>query len=492
VASAATVHAELLIGGTKVGTEEAIPVVNPADTRDVVGTIPRASREQVARATAAAADAFPTWSRVPMRERAQVLRAAAEALTPAVGARAELLVRESCALIGESRSGTARLGQMLEWYAGVGEAFEEVTELPSPNGVVQVAREPMGVAVLIVPWNSPTTLGFLGLAPILLAGNTVVVKPPTQAPLALMDAIDAMAPLFPPGTINVVTGNANEIGPPLITDPRVRKINFTGSTETGKAIMREAASTVKRVSLELGGNDPAVVLADADLETAVPGLVSGTFALTGQICYDVKRIYVHRSLCADFVAAFEAETSRFVVGNGMDERSTMGPLISDVQRQKVQALVADAEQRGATVRTLGRPLDEATWELGHFMLPTVVSGAPQSCGLVQAEQFGPAIPIVPFETEDEAIALANDSIYGLSSSIWSLDEERAFALARRIEAGTTFINVHRRGASGVDMPFGGFKESGIGRSHGVVALEEQLELHTISSRQPGGRRQGQP
>lgn len=477
----------LLIGGARHTTEETIPVVNPADTRDVVDRIPRGTAEDVALATTAAADAFPTWSAMPMRERAATLREAARALEPGVANRAELLVRESCALIGESRSGTARLGRMLEWYADLGESFEEVSELPSPNGTVQVAREPMGVAVLIVPWNSPTTLGFLGLAPILLAGNTVVVKPPTQAPLALMDAIAALAPLFPPGAINVITGNADEIGRPLVTDPRVRKINFTGSTETGKWILREASASVKRVSLELGGNDPAIVLEDADLDEAVPGLVSGTYALTGQICYDVKRIYVHASHYDEFVERFEAEADRYLVGNGMDERATMGPLISDAQRRKVQALVADAEAQGATVRALGRPLDEASWEHGHFMLPTVVSRVPQTCALVQQEQFGPAVPIVPFKTEDEAIALANDSEYGLSSSIWSRDEERAFALARRVQAGTTFINVHRRGASGVDMPFGGFKESGIGRSHGAVALEEQLELHTISSRKPGGR-----
>ena len=480
------VAASMLIGGRPVERAERIEVVNPSDVRDMVGTIPRATDADVDAAVSAAGEAFPVWSRSLMRDRAAALREAAGALRRGAKARGRLLAREAGHLIGDAMSGMERLSDILLYYADVGETFAEAIDLPSPNGRVTVLRQPMGVAVLIVPWNGPTALGFLGLAPILLAGNTVVVKPPTEAPLALIDALEAIAPFFPAGTINVVTGQAGDIGRALVTHPRVRKINFTGSTETGKQILRDAADTVKRVTLELGGNDAAVVMADANLDHAVPELVTGTFSLTGQVCYNVKRLYVHRSIHDEFVERFRAATDTYVVGDGLDTRTTMGPLISARQRSWVQSLVGDARDAGASVKELGRPLDKEAWPFGHFMLPTVVSELAHDSRLVQCEQFGPVAPIVLFDTEDEAIRLVNDSEYGLSSSLWTRDEERAFALAPRIEAGTTFINVHRRGASAVDMPFGGFKQSGIGRSHGVVAVEEQLELHTVSSRRPAG------
>jgi aldehyde dehydrogenase len=479
-----SVSVSMLVAGRSVDREDSIEVRNPSDARELVGTVPRGSVGDVDGAVTAAASAFPGWSRLPIAERARVLRDAAEALRPNAEARGRLLARETGHPLADAIGGMARLSDILEWYAGVGDTFPEFLDLPSPNGRVTVYRQPMGVATLIVPWNGPTALGFLGLAPILLAGNTVVVKPPTEAPLALIDALQTIAPLFPAGTINVVTGKAAEIGSALVTHPLVRKINFTGSTETGKAILREAAATVKRVTLELGGNDAAVVMADADLDHAVPELVSGVFGLSGQVCYNVKRLYVHRSIHGEFVDRFRTLVDGFVVGDALDPTVTMGPLINDRQHRWVVSLVDDARDAGASVSEVGHPLDESRWQHGHFMLPTVVTDLGHASRLMRCEQFGPVAPIVAYDTEDEAISMVNDSEYGLASSLWSRDEERMFALAQRIEAGTTFINVHRRGATGVDMPFGGFKESGIGRTHGVVALEEQLELHTISSRRP--------
>jgi len=479
-------RAGMLVAGRPVDRMETIEVRNPSDVRDLVGTVPRGSVADVEAAVTAAAAAFPGWSRTPMVERASLLRDAAAALRPGAKARGRLLARETGHPLGDAIAGMGRLSDILLWYADVGENFDDVEELPSPNGRVTVFRQPMGVAVLIVPWNGPTALGFLGLAPILMAGNTVVVKPPTEAPLALIDALETVAPFLPAGTINVVTGHAGEIGKALVTHPLVRKVNFTGSTETGKAILCDAAATVKRVTLELGGNDAAVVMADADLDHAVPELVSGVFGLAGQVCYNVKRLYVHRSIHDEFVDRFASVTDRYVVGDALEPTVTMGPLISDRQRTWVSSLVDDARNGGASVSELGRQLDGEAWRFGHFMLPTVVTNLAHASSLVRCEQFGPVAPIVAYDTEEQAIALVNDTEYGLASSLWSRDEDRMFTLARRIEAGTTFINVHRRGASGTDMPFGGFKESGIGRTHGVVALEEQLELHTISNRRPAG------
>jgi aldehyde dehydrogenase len=480
----APIDEPMRIGGREVRSDEWIPVSNPADVREVVGRIPHGTAEHVAAATAAAAAAFPVWSAVPPAERAARLREAGQALLVDAEARSVLLARECGALLAEARGGVLGCTRALDYYAKVGDAFAWEEELPSPNGRVIVTRDSMGVAAVIVPWNSPTYLGYLALGPILMAGNTVVVKPPTEAPLAFIDSLRVIEPFFPPGTINIVTGPGATVGAALIADPLVRKINFTGSTETGKDVLRAAADTVKRVSLELGGNDPAIVLEDVDLDFVVPELIQGVFALSGQICYDVKRIYVQRSRFDAFVERFTDAADAFVVGNGLAAESTMGALVSDRQARWIAGLIDDAQRRGATVRVVGRKLDADAWDHGHFVLPAVITDVGNEADVVRCEQFGPVIPIMPFDTEDEAIGLANDSQFGLAASVWTPDEERGFRLARRVQAGSTFINVHRRGASGVDMPFGGFKESGLGRGHGVVALEEQFELHTISSRRP--------
>ncbi len=486
--TAPTIHAPvdepMRIGGRDVIADAWIAVHNPADAREIVGRVPAGTAEHAAAATAAAAAAFPAWSSTPPAERAARLREAGQALLADADARGVLLARETGALLSEARGGVLGCTRAFDYSAKVGEAFAYEEELPSPNGRVIVAREAMGVALVIVPWNSPTYLGYLALGPILMAGNTVVVKPPTDAPLALMDSLRVIEPFFPPGTINVVTGPGGTVGAALLSDPLVRKVNFTGSTEVGKEVLRVAADTIKRVSLELGGNDPAIVLDDVDLDFVVPELISGVFALSGQICYDVKRIYVQRSRYAAFVDRFTDAAAAFVVGDGLAPGATMGALVNERQTRWVEGLLDDARQRGAAVNVVGSQLDADAWQHGHFVLPAIVTDVGHDADIVRCEQFGPAIPIMAFDTEDEAIALANDTVYGLAASVWTPDEDRAFRLARRVQAGSTFINVHRRGASGVDMPFGGFKESGLGRGHGVVALEEQFELHTISSRRP--------
>lgn len=478
------VEASMRIGGKDVTTGTWIDVVNPADIREIVGRVPAGSSEHAIAATEAAAAAFPAWSSMPPSERAARIRAAGQALLADAEARSVLLARESGCLLSEAKGGVMGCTRVMDYYAKVGEAFHFEEDLPTPNGRVIVVREPIGVTAVVVPWNSPAYLGFLALGPVLMAGNTVVVKPPTAAPLALIDTLRVIEPFFPVGTINWVTGSGNTVGAALLSAPLVRKINFTGSSDVGKDVLRMAASSIKRVSLELGGNDPAIVMEDVDLDFVVPELIQGVFGLSGQICYDVKRIYVHESRYRAFVDQFTQLTDQFIVGNGMNPRSTLAPLINEKQRTRVAGLIDDARARGARVNVVGSKLDEAAWPHGWYQLPAVVSDADQSYEVVKCEQFGPVIPILSFKTEDEAVALANDSNYGLTSSVWTPDEERAWRLARKIQAGSTFINIHRRGASGVDMPYGGFKESGLGRGHGVVALEEQLEMHTLSSRKP--------
>jgi aldehyde dehydrogenase len=264
----------------------------------------------------------------------------------------------------------------------------------------------------------------------------------------------------------------------------VRKILFTGSTETGRSIMKAAAGTLKNLSLELGGNDPAVVLESATIsDDLVTELMLGTFAISGQVCFSVKRIYVHRSHWATLVEKYCDAVDRLVVGNGLDPSVSMGPLNNRRQYERVQGLLADARERGAEVRALGRKADEASWSEGYFLLPHVVTGLPDSAPLVAEEQFGPAVPIIAFDHDDEAVAAANATEFGLAASVWSDDDAHAMAVARRLQCGTVFRNVHRAGASDMTMPFGGVKQSGIGRMHGVPALEACTESQIVANYQ---------
>lgn len=481
---ATSLRTPMRIGGRDVVADAWIDVTDPSDRREVVGQIPRGSAEDVAAAAAAAAAAFPEWAARTPAERSTILRSGASALLEDADRRAELLSRENGKVLAEAQWEVRGCSSALNYYADLGESFEYEEELPSPNGRVLVVKEPVGVTAVIVPWNSPAYLTFLAISPALIAGNTVVVKPPSEAPLALMDSLRVIERFLPDGVLNVVTGPGGILGPSIATDPHIRKISFTGSVEAGRETLRIAADSIKRVTLELGGNDPAVVFHDADVDVAAPELVKGVYALSGQVCYNVKRIYVHRSRFDDFVDRFTADADKLVVGRGLQPGVTMGPLINERQLGWVSGLIDDARRSGATVSVVGTQHDGAEWTHGNYLRPAVVTGVDQSASIVRCEQFGPVVPIIPFDTEDEAIALANDSHFGLASSVWTRDEERGLAMARRIEAGTTFVNVHRLGASGVDMPFGGVKESGLGRSHGWIALEEQFETHTVSTRHP--------
>jgi aldehyde dehydrogenase len=455
------------------------PVCNPARTHQVVGEVANGEAGHVDAAVAAARRAFTGWAALTPAERAAALRAAAASLQGETERLAVLLTREQGKVLWESRLDVAGAAHILGYYAGLAPVLDDRVFRQDARGTVWLARRPMGVAGVIVPWNSPIYLAFLGIAPALMAGNPVVVKPSELAPLALSEVLRLLAEQLPPGVVNTVPGGA-EAGAAIAGHPDVGKVFFTGSIATGRQVMRTAAGNLKRLSLELGGNDPALILRDATIDDRlVDELVRAVFTLSGQVCFNVKRIYVHEARYPEFVERYCRAVDALVVGDGLDPAVTMGPLNNRAQFERVSALLERSAAQGE-VHTLGRKADPASWTDGYFLLPSVVTGLPPDAELVGCEQFGPVIPVLAFTDDDEAVRLANGTDFGLAASVWSDDRAHARQLASRLEAGSVFLNVHRIGASDVSMPFGGFKQSGLGRNHGEAALDSCTELQTIA------------
>jgi aldehyde dehydrogenase len=474
------VRAPVLVAGEELESSW-LPVHNPARRSEVVGHVAMGTADHVDRAVDAARQAFGSWSGLDAHERAQLMAEAAAALDEHVPALARLLTREQGKVLWESRVDVGGAAHILHYYTGLADRVaEDEVFRQDERGTVWVGRRPMGVTGVIVPWNSPVYLAFLGIAPALLAGNTLVVKPSELAPLALGEVLRVVARHLPTGVLNVVPGSA-EAGSAMSRHADIRKLFFTGSTVTGRHVMREAAGNLKNVSLELGGNDPALVLESASVtDGLVDELVKGVYSASGQICFDVKRIYVHQSHYDDLVDRFLRAVDRIVVGDGLDPRTTMGPVNNVPAFDRITALLERTRASGATVHELGSQLDPTTWHDGLFLRPAVVTDIAPGAELVTCEQFGPVVPVLPFRDDDEAVAMANDSEFGLAASVWSDDREHALRVARRIESGSVFLNVHRIGASDVSMPFGGMKTSGIGRGHGQSALDACTELQTVA------------
>jgi acyl-CoA reductase-like NAD-dependent aldehyde dehydrogenase len=475
---AAAVHVPLLIGGKPAEGRGTFEVRDPGRFADVVALVEDAGREHVDAAVRAAAGAAADWRDRSVAERVALLGAAVTAVGSTVEGLVPLLTRENGGTLVESRMDLARGTALFHDLLGLAPEFLAPRTTETGTHWLSVERVPVGVVALIVPWNSPIVLTMSKLAPALLTGNTAVVKPSVLAPAALTGVLRTIADGLPPGVLNVVHGDA-EPGSALVAHPAVRKVSFTGSVPVGRQIMADAAVNVKKVSLELGGNDAAVVLDDADFATVVPALSKGAFTRAGQICFAVKRVYVPARRIAEFHERLCAEVDGFRVGHGTDEQTTFGPLISARERDRVRGLVRRAREAGAEVRELGRPTDSVDWEGGNYLLPTVVSGLDPRAELVTVEQFGPVLPLVPYQDEHQAVALANESEYGLASSVWSTDTDRALRVARRVEAGATFINSHNLWSLSFDMPFGGVKQSGLGRERTALGLQEYVEEHAI-------------
>ncbi|MDB5763214.1 MAG: Aldehyde Dehydrogenase [Herminiimonas sp.] len=471
---------DMFINHKDVSTGKYFEVRDPGRYSEVVGLVATGSAANVNDAVCAAHAAFQSWKNVPLNERVERLLAAAAELDKLSAELAVTLVREQGMLLRETTRDVGNGIKSLREVATLAESFMQTEEFEDEESVVRVEKVPRGVVAAIVPWNAPMGLTMGKVGPALVTGNTLVIKPSPFAPLATSQALKTIAAFFPPGVINIIHGEG-EVGPALTRHPLVRKISFTGGTTTGKAVMAAAAESVKSITLELGGNDPAIILDDAVPSDVVPELIKGIFPRSGQVCYAVKRVYVPAGMLDTFFETLCEAVDQFKVGYGLDERATLAPLNNRNQYDFVKGLIERAKQSGATVRELGKKLDVANWNNGYYVSPTVVKDVAPSAELVLTEQFGPVIPLIPYESEEQVLQMANSTEYGLASSIWGRDVDRAFRLSSRIEAGVTFINSHARTALGErHMPFGGVKQSGIGRVRTTVGLAEYIEYHAIS------------
>lgn len=476
------IAAKLVINGREESSDRLISVVSPADTRITVGTIPDAAPEQVDAAVRAAATAMPDWSARPVQQRQQALIAAADVIHDMMEEYAPILSRENGKILAESHLDLEFASGICRYTAGIAPETLAESVIRDTGGTTVVRRRAVGPVAAITPWNFPVVLSFMKIAPALAAGNTVVLKPSENSPLVLAEVIRALQEHFPPGVLNMVTGG-DTVGAALVEHPLIRKIGFTGGIATGRKVMASAARDIKRITLELGGNDPAIVLPDVELsEQTMQALSTGAFAASGQVCFGLKRIYVPDRLYDRFVEAFIATVDKIVVGPGDDPRSTMGPLNNAEQCAIVAKMLEDAAANDGKVLTLGSRLDTAAWDHGHYMMPTVVTDAKPGHSIVAEEQFGPAVPILRYSDLNDVISLVNRQSYGLAASIWTTDEARAFELGQQLDTGSVFVNSHTFTSLDPRAPFGGTKCSGIGREFSPASLDAYTELQTISRR----------
>jgi acyl-CoA reductase-like NAD-dependent aldehyde dehydrogenase len=472
----------MLIGGEWVSAGQRIDVFNPARPDELVGTVPRGTAQDVENAIAAAKLAQPAWAAKTYTERARVIAPLLEQLGADVDERAVLYVRENGKTMAEAKGEIAGVPARQRLTLDLAAELDQRNEIQSPHGRSYVGYLPFGVVVSIVPWNAPVSLAFLQIIPALLAGNTVVVKPPETCPLSLIHTIEMIAPLLPPGVVNVVTGLPGEIGDTLTSHSGVDKVAFTGSVQAARSIMANAAQTIKGITLELGGNDPAILLEDADLsDAAMERMAKSVYRMTGQVCMAIKRIYVPESIQGKFLAAFTRAVDRIVTGDGLDPAVTMGPMHTARALDRAHTIVADAAQRGAKVQVLGQVPDKSAFQHGHFMQPTVVSDIAEDSRLMAEEQFCPAVPVATYRDVDEAIGRANATIYGFGGSIWTRNIARGADLARRLNAGTVFVNAHGTESVNRKLPYGGVKQSGIGRRAGIEGVREYMQIQTLTT-----------
>ena len=455
----------MTIGGERVDAPSTFGVVNPA-TGEIHAEAPDCSKEQLDQAFDAAAKAFVDWRRDEGARR-EALKAASAALGAAGDRIGPILTAEQGKPIAAAQMEAMAGGYWLRYFAKLEMPREVIQD--DDAAYAEVVRRPMGVVAAITPWNFPIVLASWKIGPALLAGNTMVLKPSPFTPRSTLLMGEILNEVLPPGVLNVVSGG-DELGQWMTAHPTPRKVSFTGSVATGKHVNASAAPDLKRVTLELGGNDPAILLDDVDPGDIAEKLYAGAFDNCGQVCSAIKRVYVPEALHDDVVDALSARVAAAKVGDGMDPESDLGPVQNLPQYERVSELVAEALDGGASAATGGAPIDGP----GYFFQPTVLTGAAEGTRIVDEEQFGPALPVIPYRDIDDVVDRANATTYGLSGSVWSPDVERAGAVAERLECGTAWVNAHV--ALGPHQPFGGFKWSGLGVENGPWGLAGFTEL----------------
>ncbi len=467
----------LLIGGEwSTGKSGVLPVLNPA-TEDVLAEVADASPQDALEAVGAAAAALPAWSATAPRQRAECLRRAYELMTGRAEQLARLMVLENGKALRDARGEILYAAEFFRWYAEEAVRIDgHLSTAPSGANRIMVLRQPVGVSYMITPWNFPAAMATRKIGPALAAGCTVVLKPAKETPLSALAVAAILAEAgVPDGVVNVVP--TNKPGPmteAVLADPRVRKLSFTGSTEVGRMLLKQAADYVTNCSMELGGNAPFLVFDDADVDAAVDGAVLAKMRNGGEACTAANRFYVHEKVADEFSAKLSARLAGLKVGPGLEEGVDLGPLVNADTRAKVSDLVDSATGDGAKVLTGGHAPDRA----GYFYQPTVLDGVPPAAGILSEEIFGPVAPIVRFSDPQEAIALANDTEYGLVSYLYCGDLARALRTAEALEAG--MVGINRGVVSDPAAPFGGVKQSGLGREGAHEGLLEYTETKYLA------------
>jgi succinate-semialdehyde dehydrogenase / glutarate-semialdehyde dehydrogenase len=453
-----------------------LPVEDPSTGQPLV-EVADGTPEDALAALGAASDAQAAWAAHPPRERGEILRRAYEAVVARTDDLALLMTLEMGKALPESRAEITYAAEFLRWFA------EEAVRIhgrymvnTTGKGRILTMRQPVGPCVFVTPWNFPTAMGTRKLAPAIAAGCTMVIKPAQQTPLSMLALAQILQEAgLPGGVLNVITSKrSGAVIEPLLKDPRTRKLSFTGSTEIGRKLIEQSADQILRVSMELGGNAPFVVFGDADLDAAVEGAMLAKMRNVGEACTAANRFHVHSSLAEDFAARLAERMGALRVGRGTEDGVDVGPLIDDTQRGKVAELVDDAAGRGARVLTGGSAREGA----GYFYEPTVLAGVPDDARLLAEEIFGPVAPVVSFDTDEEAIAAANRTEYGLVSYVYTRDLDRAFRVCEAIESG--MIGLNQGVVSNPAAPFGGLKQSGFGREGGFEGIGEYLETKYVA------------
>ena len=473
---------QMLIGGAWVDPAggEWLESVNPF-TAAPWALIPRGGKEDVNRAVAAANKAFYSseWRGLTASARGALLRRFADLVAPQADRLAEIETTDNGKLLAEMRGQLNYLPQWFHYFGGLADKIEgRVIPIDKPGIFNFTREEPLGVVAAITPWNSPLLLAAWKLAPALAAGNTVVWKPSEYSSVSAFAFGELFEKAgFPAGVVNIVTGYGNEAGEPLVTHPDVAKVAFTGGDRTGEHIYQLAARGIKHVTLELGGKSANIVFDDADLDQAVNGVVAGIFAASGQTCIAGSRALIHRPIHDAFLERLLAVAQTARMGNPLELSTQVGPITTRPQYEKVLEYMRIAKQEGAVCRLGGGRAERPECGSGWFVEPTVFTGVRPDMRVANEEIFGPVLSIIPFEDEDEAVHIANSTIYGLAAGVWTSSIRRALLMSERLEAGTVWVNTYR--AISYTSPFGGYKRSGIGRESGIDAIREYLQTKSV-------------